>query len=58
MEGVGVPVLDRIVERPELARELGRRDRLAAFSQLLFAAGPILCAARSLRRRGAVPIQT
>src|SRR5229473_7679018 len=40
MEGV----LDRIVKRPELVRELGRQERMAAFRQLLFVAGPILSA--------------
>ena len=43
------PLLDGIHQRPELARELGRRDRLAAFAQLVFVAGPILV---SLRRDG------
>lgn len=38
------PLLDGIHQRPELARELGRRDRLAAFAQLVFVAGPILSA--------------
>jgi hypothetical protein len=40
MEGV----LDRIVKRPELVRELGRQERIAAFAQLVFVAGPILSA--------------
>ena len=40
MEGV----LDRIVERPELIREFGRQERMAAFAQLVFVAGPILSA--------------
>jgi excisionase family DNA binding protein len=40
MEGV----LDRIVKRPELVRELGRQERTAAFAQLVFVAGPILSA--------------
>lgn len=37
-------VLDRIVKRPELVRELGRQERMVAFAQLVFVAGPILSA--------------
>lgn len=37
-------VLDQIVKRPELVREFGRQERMVAFSQLVFVAGPILSA--------------
>lgn len=52
MEGVCAPVLDRIVKRPELVRELGRQERMTAFRQLLFVAGPILAALAELSEEG------
>jgi len=36
--------LDRVYARPALARELSRVERVAAFSQLMFVAGPIMSA--------------
>jgi excisionase family DNA binding protein len=44
MEDDGCCFLERIYERPAVARELGRRERVAAFSQLMFVAGPIMSA--------------
>lgn len=40
----GRALLCRIYERPTLARELNREERVAAFSQLMFVAGPIMAA--------------
>jgi excisionase family DNA binding protein len=36
--------LEGIYARPTMARELGRKERVAAFSQLMFVAGPIMSA--------------
>jgi excisionase family DNA binding protein len=36
--------LEGIYARPTMARELGRKERVAAFSQLMFVAGPIMAA--------------
>ena len=42
--GEGSLLLSRIYARPALAQELSRMERVAAFSQLMFVAGPIVSA--------------
>ena len=42
--GEEASLLSRIYARPALAQELSREERVAAFSQLMFVAGPIMSA--------------
>jgi excisionase family DNA binding protein len=46
------PLLDGIHQRPESVREFDRQERMAAFRQLLFAAGPILSAFAEMGENG------